>query len=164
MTNLPRLLESSDFSPFFRSTVGFDRLMRMMENDLSRNTSNSYPPYNIEKTGEHDYCISMAVAGFGMDDIDITVQDNSLTVTGGSQKSDNDEGRHYLHRGIATRSFEQKFQLADHIEVKNASMDNGMLYIDLVREVPEHKKPRKITINDGESLFNKAKKLTKKAA
>jgi len=164
MTNLPRLLDSSDFSPFFRTSVGFDRLMRMMETNMSRNDSNSYPPYNIEKISEDDYVISMAVAGFCMDDIDITWQDNSLTVTGAIAKDASENPRTYLHRGIATRSFEQKFQLADHIEVKGATMDNGMLTITLVREVPEHKKPRKITINDGETLFNKAKKLTRKAA
>lgn len=164
MTNLPRLLDSSDFSPFFRSSVGFDRLMRMLESDLPRNAGNAYPPYNIEKLGENDYRISMAVAGFGMDDIDITVQDNGLTVNGAIEQAGKDGGKNYLYRGIATRSFEQRFQLADHIEVKNAVLDNGMLHIELVREVPDHKKPRKITINDGETLFNKAKKLTKKAA
>lgn len=164
MTNLPRLLDSADFSPFFRTSVGFDRLMRMMENDLSRNSGNSYPPYNIEKLSDDEYTISMAVAGFGLDDIDITLQDNSLTVTGAIEKEINEGQKTYLHRGIATRSFEQRFQLADHIEVKNATMDNGMLTIQLVREVPEHKKPRKIAINDGETLFNKAKKLTKKVA
>ena len=106
----------------------------------------------------------MAVAGFSMDDIDITLQDNSLTVTGAIEKDAGENTQTFLHRGIATRNFEQKFQLADHIEVKNAAMGNGMLTIQLVREVPEHKKPRKITINHGETLFNKAPKLTKRTA
>lgn len=164
MTGLPRLLDSSDFSPFFRTSVGFDRLMRMMENDLSRNGGNGYPPYNIEKLNDDEYAISMAVAGFSLDDIDITLQDNSLTVIGAIEKESSDNTKTYLHRGIATRNFEQKFQLADYIEVKSATMDNGMLTIQLAREVPEHKKPRKIAINHGETLFNKAQKLTKKIA
>lgn len=163
MNTLPRLLESADFSPFYRSTVGFDRLMRMLDEDLPRG-NNAYPPYNIEKLDDNAYKIDMAIAGFGMDDIDITVQDNRLTVSGSKEKSEHDEGGTYLYRGIATRNFVQEFQLADHIEVKNAFMDNGMLHIELIREIPEEKKPRKIAINHGESLFNKAKKLTKKAA
>lgn len=164
MNTLPRLLGSTtDFSPFFRSTVGFDRFMRILEDDLPR-TNTSYPPYNIEKRDEDSYRVSMAVAGFLMDDIDITVQDNLLTVTGSQARDTQEKETTYLHRGIAMRNFEQKFQLADYIEVENASMENGMLYIDLVREVPESKKPRKININYGETLFGKAKKLTKKTA
>ena len=165
MNTLPRLMESSDFSPFFKSTVGFDRLMRMLESDLPRHANaNSYPPYNIEKISEDEYHIEMAVAGFGMDDLDITVQDNSLIISGSKEKSDNKDGESYLYRGIATRNFTQEFKLADHIEVKNAALDNGMLSIHLVREIPEEKKPRKIAIKCGETLFNKAAKLTKKAS
>ena len=165
MTNtLPKLLNTNDFSPFFRSTVGFDRLMRMVESDFMRNSATSYPPYNIERMDENAYRISMAVAGFAMEDIDITVQDNSLSVQGTKPTTDEEKEKTYLHRGIAARQFEQRFQLADHIEVKEASLENGMLHIDLQREIPEHKKPRKISINYGESLFGKAKKLTKKAA
>lgn len=163
MNTLPRLLESSDFSPFFKSTVGFDRLMRMLDEDLPR-TNNTYPPYNIEKIDEDSYKIDMAVAGFSMNDIDITVQENRLTISGSKDKSDTDSDASYLYRGIATRDFMQEFQLADHIEVKNASMDNGMLHIELMREIPEEKKPRKININNGESVFKKAKKLTKRDA
>lgn len=159
MTTLPRLLESADFSPFFKSTVGFDRMMKMLDQDLMKSTSASYPPYNIEKLGDDDYRISMAVAGFTMGDIDITVEGNSLFIKGAQTRNDD---AHYIHRGIATRNFEQKFQLADFIEVQNASLEHGMLHIDLKREVPEEKKPRKININYGETLFNKAQKLTKK--
>lgn len=165
MNTLPRLLESADFSPFFKTTVGFDRIMRMMDEDFTRGAANaSYPPYNIEKQSDDDYRISMAVAGFAMDDIDITVEGNRLTISGSQTKTEEDHKKNYLHRGIATRNFEQIFQLADHIEVLNAALDNGMLHIDLRREIPEEKKPRKISINYGETLFDKAKKLTKKAS
>ena len=163
MNTLPRLLESADFSPFFKSTVGFDRLMHMLEGDMPR-SNNAYPPYNIEKISEDDYQIDMAVAGFAMEDIDITVEGNRLTISGSREKTDEKNESSYLYRGIATRNFTQEFQLADHIEVKNAALDNGMLHLHLVREIPEEKKPRKITVNSGESMFSKAKKLTKKTA
>ena len=161
MNTLPRLLESADFAPLFKTTVGFDRLMRMMERDLPRSTP-AYPPYNIEKTGENEYRIAMAVAGFSMDDMDITVENNRLTVSGSKDKSDSDDGPSYLYRGIATRNFTQEFNLADHIEVKDATLENGMLVITLQREIPEDKKPRKIAINCGGGVFDRAKKLTKK--
>lgn len=163
MSTLPRLLESADFSPFFKSTVGFDRVMRMLDEDMPRGNA-AYPPYNIEQVDDNQYRIDMAVAGFSLDDIDITVQDNRLIVSGAREKDEGSESSSYLYRGIATRNFVQEFKLADHIEVKNAAMENGMLHIDLAREIPEEKKPRKIAINHGESLFNKAKKLTKKTA
>ena len=164
MNTLPRLLESADFSPFFKSTVGFDRLMRMLENETPRSGNNAYPPYNIEKISDNDYQIDMAVAGFSLDDIDITIEGNRLTISGSREKTDEKNESSYLYRGIATRNFTQEFQLADHIEVKNAALDNGMLHIHLVRKIPEEKKPRKITVNSGESVFSKAKKLTKKTA
>ncbi len=165
MNTLPRLMESADFSPFFKSTVGFDRLMRMLEDDFPRHANaNSYPPYNIERISDDEYHIEMAVAGFSMDDLDITVQENTLVITGAREKSTSDRADSYLYRGIATRNFTQEFKLADHIEVKNAALDNGMLSIHLVREIPEEKKPRKIAIKCGETLFNKAAKLTKKAS
>jgi molecular chaperone IbpA len=132
-----------DFSPLFRSTIGFDRLSRLMESALSVEDT-GYPPYNIEKTGTDAYRITMAVAGFGADDLDITVQENALLVSG-KQKA-NGEASRYLHRGIAGRSFERRFQLADFIKVTGAQLENGLLHIELVREVPEAMKPRTVKV------------------
>ena len=142
-------MERFDFSPLFRSTIGFDRLTRMVD-AASRVDSSalSYPPYNIEKTGEDAYRLTMAVAGFSQDEVDVTVHENSLLVTGKAKK-EVEEGR-YLHRGIARRAFERRFSLADHIKVVGASLDNGMLHVDLVREVPEAAKPRKIEIGSAQ--------------
>jgi molecular chaperone IbpA len=139
------VMDRFDFSPLFRSTIGFDRLTRLVD-AASRGDSASvtYPPYNIEKTGEDAYRLTMAVAGFASDELDITVQENSLVVTGKAKKEE-EEGR-YLHRGIARRAFERRFSLAEHIKVTGASLKNGMLHVDLVREVPEAAKPRKIEI------------------
>jgi molecular chaperone IbpA len=142
-------MDGFDFSPLFRSTIGFDRLTRLVD-AASRvdNSSLGYPPYNIEKTGEDAYRLTMAVAGFSPEDLDITVQENSLLVTGKSKKDD--EAARYLHRGIARRAFERRFSLADHIKVVGASLDNGMLHVDLVHEIPEAAKPRKIQIGAGQ--------------
>jgi molecular chaperone IbpA len=139
------VMERFDFSPLFRSTIGFDRLTRLVD-AASRldNASLAYPPYNIEKTGEDAYRLTMAVAGFAPDEVDVTVHQNTLLVTGKAKKEE-DEGR-YLHRGIARRAFERRFSLADHIKVTGASLDCGMLHVDLVHEVPEEAKPRKIEI------------------
>jgi molecular chaperone IbpA len=142
-------MDRFDFSPLFRSTIGFDRMARLVD-AASRvdGAALAYPPYNIEKTGEDAYRLTMAVAGFSPDEVDVTVQESSLLVTGKSKK-DEDEGR-YLHRGIARRAFERRFSLADHIKVVGASLDHGMLHVDLVREVPEAAKPRKIEISSGQ--------------
>jgi molecular chaperone IbpA len=142
------VMDRFDFSPLFRSTIGFDRLTRMVD-AASRvdNAALSYPPYNIETTGEDAYRLTMAVAGFAPDEVDVTVHENSLLVTGKAKKEE-EEGR-YLHRGIARRAFERRFSLADHMKVTGASLDNGMLHVDLVREVPEAAKPRKIEIASG---------------
>ncbi len=142
-------MDRLDFSPLFRSTIGFDRLTRLVD-AASRvdNAALAYPPYNIEKTGEDTYRLTMAVAGFARDEVDVTVHENSLLVTGKATKEE-DEGR-YLHRGIARRAFERRFSLADHIKVVGASLDNGMLHVDLVHEVPEAAKPRKIEIGGGQ--------------
>jgi molecular chaperone IbpA len=134
-----------DFSPLFRSTIGFDRLMRLADAATRVDSGNSYPPYNIEATGENAYRLAMAVAGFGPDEIDVVVKENDLTVTGKS-KAEDDQSK-YLHRGIARRAFERRFQLADHIKIVGASLANGMLNVDLVRDVPETAKPRKVAIN-----------------
>lgn len=137
-------MTSLDFSPLFRSTIGFDRLSRLAEAATRADTSAySYPPYNIEKVDEDQYRVTMAVAGFGSDTLDITVEANTLTVKGELPKNDKGE---YLYRGIATRSFERRFQLADHLQVTGAALTDGMLTIDLKREIPEALKPRRIEI------------------
>jgi molecular chaperone IbpA len=136
------------FSPV-PATIGFDRLARLVDSATRvDSTALSYPPYNIEKTGEDSYRLTMAVAGFSQDELDITVHENTLIVTGKAQQED--ENGRYLHRGIARRAFERRFSLADHIKVNGASLDNGLLHVDLVREVPEAMKPRQIKIASGE--------------
>jgi molecular chaperone IbpA len=143
------VMDRFDFSPLFRSTIGFDRLTRLVDAaNRVDNAALAYPPYNIEKTGEDAYRLTMAVAGFSPDEIEVTVHENSLLVTGKAKKEE-DESR-YLHRGIARRAFERRFSLADHIKVVGASLTNGMLHVDLVHEVPEEAKPRKIEIVSGQ--------------
>ena len=137
-------MRSFDLTPLLRSSVGFENLNRLVE-FATRGDIDAYPPYNIEKTGDGTYRISMAVAGFGRDELDLTVQENTLIVTGKAAEGER-ETREFLHRGIAKRAFERRFQLADVIKVTDASYENGLLNIDLVREVPEHKKPRRIEI------------------
>jgi molecular chaperone IbpA len=136
-----------DFSPLFRSTIGFDRLTRLVDAASRADGAATYPPYNIEKTGDESYRLSMAVAGFGAADLDIQVQENALLVTGKAKKEE--DAAQYLHRGIARRAFERRFQLADTIKVVGASLDNGMLHVELVREIPEAMKPRTIKIASG---------------
>jgi len=151
-------MRTIDFSPLFRHSVGFERMQRLLDASARMDSSGpTYPPYNIEQTGEDAYRISMAVAGFGEQDLDVTVEENSLVVTG--KMADGSEKETYLHRGIARRAFERRFELADHIKVVGGSLDNGLLNIDLEREVPEEKKPRKITIEGKD-----AKRIDKKAA
>ena len=151
-----------DLSPFFRSTIGFDHLANMMDQlDRAATSNASYPPYNIEKLDENAYRISMAVAGFTEAEIDITAHENTLLIKG---SQDNGKDREFLHRGIATRGFEQRFQLADYVEVKEAAIENGMLHIDLVREVPEKLQPKKIAIKSGKSLLGKTKSISGKKA
>lgn len=137
-----------DLSPLFRASIGFDHLARLMDS-VSRldEQALSYPPYNIERTAEDHWRITMALAGFAPEDLDITVTDRLLTVTG-KAKRDEDANR-YLHRGIAGRSFERRFELADHVRVDGAKMENGLLILDLIREVPEALKPRRIAIAAG---------------
>ncbi len=140
-------MRSFDISPLYRATVGFDRMMNLLDN-ASRvdDSAPSYPPYNIEKTGEDAYRITMAVAGFGEEDLDITVKEQSLVVSGKKKTGEKEEDVSYLHRGIATRAFERRFDLADHIRVDAAELRNGLLSIELVREVPEAMKPRTVKI------------------
>ncbi len=147
-----------DFSPFFRNTVGFDRLFQLLDG-LPNGTGevSAYPPYDIERTGENAYRISMAVAGFTPDELKLEVKESLLTVTG--EKVVDEKGKAYLHRGIAARSFERRFQLADYVEVKGAEVKDGMLHVELVREVPEKLKPRTIAITstgDAKTIEHKA--------
>jgi molecular chaperone IbpA len=135
-----------DLSPLYRSTVGFDRLFSLLDSYSSvENGGQTYPPYNIERTGENAYRVTMAVAGFGEGDLSIEAKENTLTVKGDKTVEEKD-GREVLYRGIAARAFERRFQLADHVEVRGASLENGLLHIDLVREIPEAMKPRTIKI------------------
>lgn len=144
-------MRTIDFSPLHRSTVGFDRMFSMLDNINQPDTTQTYPPYNIEVTGENSYRITMAVAGFGQDDLAIEAKENTLTIKGQLHDEDGDK-REVLFRGIAGRAFERRFQLADHVEVREASMENGLLHIDLVREIPDAMKPRKIAINNNADL------------
>lgn len=137
-----------DLTPFYRTTVGFDRLFDLLEN-VSKADAGGYPPYNIERLDENDYRITLAVAGFAEAELEIVAHEQSLTIKG--NRPEGDDKRTYLHQGIAGRSFERRFQLADHVRVANASLVNGLLNIDLRREVPEAKKPRKIEINGPEA-------------
>ncbi len=135
-----------DFAPYRRSTVGFDRLFDMLENSSFGNGGENYPPFDLIKTGENDYRIELAVAGFKQDEIDITAQQNVLIVSGSKKEESETKGADYVYRGIANRSFERRFALADHIQVRGADMKDGMLQIELVREIPEAMKPRKISV------------------
>jgi len=134
-----------DFAPLYRSTVGFDRLFSMLDTLGSGENAQSYPPYNIDRTGENAYRITMAVAGFSDSELSIESRENGLTVKG-EKAEETAEGSEFLYRGIAGRAFERRFQLAEHVEVRGASLKNGLLHIDLVRVIPEALKPRKIEI------------------
>ena len=138
-------MRSFDLAPLYRATVGFDQIADLMDRALASDTgTKSYPPYNIEKIADDGWRISIAVAGFSGDDLSVEVKEQSLVVT--ARKAEEDESRTYLHRGIATRAFERRFPLADHVRVTGASHEDGMLHIELVREVPEALKPRQIEI------------------
>ena len=141
-----------DFSPLFRSMIGFDRMAPSLENAF-RNEAGGYPPYNLEVQDENQYRITMAVAGFSEDELRIETKENLLTVSGARNQDGDEENRRYLYRGIATRSFERRFQLADYVKVVDARLENGLLHIDLVREVPDAMKPRKIEIRGGSGRY-----------
>jgi molecular chaperone IbpA len=151
-------MRTFDLSPLYRSTVGFDRLFNLLDSVNGGETAQPYPPYNIERTGENAYRVTMAVAGFGENDLDIQAKENVLTVKG-EKREENQETREILYRGIAARAFERRFQLADHVEVTGATLENGLLHIDLVREIPEAMKPRKIQIGN-----SNARQIDAKAA
>ncbi|AHE51678.1 Hsp20 family protein [Sphingomonas sanxanigenens] len=140
-------MRTTDFTPYRRSTVGFDRLFDLLERTSRPEQADSYPPFDLERRGEDQYRITIAVAGFRRDEIDITAQQNLLVVTGRKEKAEGDRSS-FLHVGIATRAFERRFQLADFVRVEHAGLADGLLVIDLVREVPEAMKPQKIAIAD----------------
>jgi molecular chaperone IbpA len=138
-------MRTIDFSPLYRTVIGFDQMASLLDASMRSDQKRpTYPPYNIELTGEDKYRITMAIAGFEQSDLSIEVEGNTLTVVG--QKAEEEEGKQYLYRGIAARNFERQFQLADHIKVNDASFKNGMLHIELEREIPDALKPRKIAI------------------
>jgi molecular chaperone IbpA len=140
-------MRTFDLAPLYRSTVGFDRLFSMLD---GFEAAPGYPPYNIERTGENDYRISVAVAGFGENELSIESKENTLTIKGEKQVKQEKAGE-VLYQGIAARAFERVFQLADYVQVKGATIENGLLHVDLVREIPEAKKPRQITIGNGKA-------------
>jgi molecular chaperone IbpA len=141
-------MRTYDLTPFYRSTVGFDRLFSLLDQAAS-DGSPGYPPYNIERTGDNTYRISVAVSGFSQAELSIVAKENTLTIKGEKSTNENGDKSEVLYRGIAARAFERAFQLADFVAVKNASLENGLLHVDLVREIPEAKKPRSIPISSG---------------
>ena len=155
-------MSNIDLTPLYRTMVGFDRMANMIDQASRLDGSQGYPPYNIERVDENEFAIEIAVAGFTEDDLDIETKEGLLTVAGKKTETEDAEGRNYLHRGIAQRSFIRRFQLADHIVVTGASLEHGMLRIDLQRELPEEKKARKIEI--GESVKSEPKLIGKKSA
>ncbi|PXA66624.1 MULTISPECIES: Hsp20 family protein [Vibrio] len=144
-------MRTVDFTPLYRNAIGFDRLLNMMEANNNKNTQGGYPPYNIEQQEDNKYRITMAVAGFAEQELDITQQENTLIVRGERQP---EESRNYIYQGIAERNFERKFQLADYVKVIGAGLENGLLHIDLEREIPQAMQPRKIAINKPHLLEN----------
>jgi molecular chaperone IbpA len=149
-------MRSYDLTPFYRSTIGFDRLFSLL--DQVSDSSPGYPPYNIERTGENAYRISVAVSGFAEGELSIVAKENTLTIKGEKTANENTKDQsEVLYRGIAARAFERVFQLADHVHVKNASLENGLLHVDLVREIPEAKKPRSIPINGAAKAIEEPK-------
>ena len=156
-------MRTYDLTPFYRSTVGFDRLFSLL--DQASETSPGYPPYNIERTGDNAYRISVAVSGFAQNELSIVAKENTLTIKGEKVANENGKDKsEVLYRGIAARAFERAFQLADFVVVKNASLEHGLLHVDLVREIPEAKKPRNIPIATGASAPQVVDAAANKAA
>ena len=152
-------MRTLDFAPLLRSSIGFENLNRLID-FAARGDGDAYPPYNIEKLAEDSYRISMAVAGFSRDELELTVQDNILIIIGKAEQHAEDAARQFLHRGIAKRAFERRFQLADTIKVTGAGYDHGLLNVELKREVPEHKKPRRIAIDGQDTVEGEARIAT----
>lgn len=141
-------MRTYDFSPLFRSTIGFDRLTNIMDTAMRQSdATGAYPPYNIQKTGENSYCITVAVAGFSEEELEIVSHDGNLVIEGRVKPNEENKENIFLHRGIAGRAFKRSFQLADHIKIMGANLSNGLLNVELVREIPEELKPRKIEIS-----------------
>ncbi len=147
-----------DLSPLFRTSVGFDRLARMLNTEARVDQGGAFPPYNIKANGEDHYSITMAVAGFSENDLEITTENNKLIVSGNISEDKDESEENFLYRGIATRSFERRFNLADHVRVTGARLDNGLLHIELEREIPEAMKPKSIEISSGSKLIENKKK------
>ena len=157
-------MRTYDLTPFYRSTVGFDRLFSLL-NQVTADGSPGYPPYNIERTGENAYRISVAVSGFSKEELSIVAKENTLTIKGEKVANENSKDKaEVLYRGIAARTFERVFQLADFVVVKNASLENGLLHVDLVREIPEAKKPRNVPITSAAPAAQVIEESTDKAA
>ena len=148
-------MRTFDLSPLYRSAIGFDRLFQMLDQSTGFDSESTYPPYNIERTGENAYRITLAVAGFSPEELKIEVKEQTLSVSG--EKASEANGKTYLHRGIAARAFERRYQLADHVDVTGANFENGLLHVDLVRNIPESKKPRTIAIGSAEAKQLEAK-------
>ena len=152
-------MRTFDLAPLYRSTVGFDRLFSLLDQASGGyDASTTYPPYNIERTDENTYRITVAVAGFADNELAIEVKENTLAIRGEKQVKDAGKGGEVLYQGIAARAFERRFQLADHVEVKGASLENGLLHVDLEREIPEAMKPRQIPIGGGSAKVIDAKR------
>ncbi len=152
-------MRTFDLAPLYRSTVGFDRLFSLLDQVSGfEGAAPSYPPYNIERTGENTYRITVAVAGFTEPELSIEVKEGTLTIRGEKQAKQADQSGEVLYQGIAARAFERRFQLADHVEVKGAALESGLLHVDLVRELPEAMKPRSIPIGNGSAKVIDAKK------
>lgn len=145
-------MRTIDLTPLYRSSIGFDRMASVLDAMMAADGGSTYPPYNIEKTGESDYRITLAVAGFTPEDITIETKQGDLVISGAKAVNDSSGEQTFLHRGIAERSFERRFKLADHVQVTGAKMENGLLHVDLVREVPEALKPRRIAISSGDGV------------
>ncbi|HWV41817.1 Hsp20 family protein [Pseudorhodoplanes sp.] len=152
-----------DLTPFYRSTVGFDRLFSLLDQTAAESAP-GYPPYNIERTGENAYRVSVAVAGFAENELKIELKENTLTIRGEKQQKTEEKSGEVLYQGIAARAFERVFQLADFVQVKGATLENGLLHVDLVREIPEAKKPRQIPINAASGKVIEGQVETKAAA
>ena len=151
-------MRTFDLAPLYRSTVGFDRLFSLLDQVGGVDGTSGYPPYNIERTDENAYRVTVAVAGFTENDLSIEVKENTLTIRGEKQAKESEKAGDVLYQGIAARSFERRFQLADHVEVKGASLENGLLHVDLKREIPEAMKPRRIAIGGAKVIDAKPAK------
>ena len=149
-------MRTFDLAPLYRSTVGFDRLFSLLDQGIGGAVP-GYPPYNIERTGDNEYRVTVAVAGFAEPELSVVAKENTLTIRGEKQAKTEEAKSEVLYQGIAARAFERVFQLAEHVVVKGASLENGLLHVDLVREVPEAKKPRQIAIGNGKGNVVDAK-------